>query len=167
MAAIGAVAGYFTYQQKKLCFKSRQGNSLTEADLNNDLRLTACLWNSPALESACLHFRIAPLYVGHMRDGRGRLCVHVPLRGQRPLYESQQTQLCLPECVANYMQLVRILGTSTAESAEFSFTVNMQPCSPAALRQSQTDGLYTPSQLNPHSCCVRDVASEVAPLIAY
>lgn len=30
IAAVGAVAGYFTYQQKKLCFKSRQGNSEPE-----------------------------------------------------------------------------------------------------------------------------------------
>lgn len=46
VAAIGAVAGYFTYQQKKLCFKSRQGNPLIKAErplasLNNDSRLTA------------------------------------------------------------------------------------------------------------------------------
>lgn len=26
VAAIGAVAGYFTYQKKKLCFNTRQGN---------------------------------------------------------------------------------------------------------------------------------------------
>lgn len=28
VSAVGAIAGYFTYQQKKLCFKNRQGNYL-------------------------------------------------------------------------------------------------------------------------------------------
>lgn len=122
VAAIGAVAGYFTYQQKKLCFKSRQGNSLTEAEQP----VTSLAWTM----------------------------IHVWL----PVYGLTVTITCDSRA---------FLVPALQNQQNFHLQSTWGPCSPAALRKSHTHGLYTLPQLKPHSCCVPDVASEVAPLITY